>query len=203
MAKISKEKQIEIRDAIIKVAKHKFVDIGFENTSTKEIAKEVGIAEGTLFNYFDSKTELFFEAFAEIYQDEIKEYQGKFDLSENMTEIVISYLHKTFDFFLKIPKSLMMELIIAMIKMAKNHPDRFKKLLENDIVFMDQMNDYVALLQEKQFISQVDTRHYAEIIMGIISFEFMMYFYENTRTKEQMYSNIKIKLDILLKGYLN
>ena len=48
---------------ILDVSKKLFYDIGYDNTSTKMIAKEVGIAEGTIFNYFDSKSEIFFEVF--------------------------------------------------------------------------------------------------------------------------------------------
>ena len=35
-----------------------FAQKGFHPTTTKDIAKEAGIAEGTIYNYFESKTAL-------------------------------------------------------------------------------------------------------------------------------------------------
>lgn len=53
-----------ILDQILEAALHLFDTRGFQATTTKAIADRAGIAEGTIFNYFDSKDDIavyFFE----------------------------------------------------------------------------------------------------------------------------------------------
>jgi len=52
------------RQAILRSALELFADKGFYQTTTKAISRQAGIAEGTLFNYFETKEDLalfFFE----------------------------------------------------------------------------------------------------------------------------------------------
>ncbi|OPJ55753.1 TetR/AcrR family transcriptional regulator [Clostridium oryzae] len=52
--KASEGREEEILQAAVKI----FSEKGYSNTTTSEIAKEVGIAEGTIFRYFKNKREL-------------------------------------------------------------------------------------------------------------------------------------------------
>jgi AcrR family transcriptional regulator len=46
------------RESILEVAQRQFQDKGFDGTKIRDIAAEVGMATGTLFNYFTSKEEV-------------------------------------------------------------------------------------------------------------------------------------------------
>lgn len=46
------------RSQILDAATKVFAEKGFHRASTKEIARTAGIAEGTIYNYFDSKSDL-------------------------------------------------------------------------------------------------------------------------------------------------
>jgi AcrR family transcriptional regulator len=48
------------RDQIIQAAVKLFAEHGYERTTTREIAQEAGISEGTIYNYFGSKQDLLF-----------------------------------------------------------------------------------------------------------------------------------------------
>ncbi|HOJ50192.1 MAG TPA: TetR/AcrR family transcriptional regulator [Spirochaetota bacterium] len=57
-----KEKiKTEKREHIINTARKLFASKGFESVSINEIAKEAGIAKGTIYLYFENKYELFIE----------------------------------------------------------------------------------------------------------------------------------------------
>ena len=59
-----KENKEKTRRAILAAALKLFSEKGFYRTTTREIARKAGIAEGTLFNYFETKEDLalyFFE----------------------------------------------------------------------------------------------------------------------------------------------
>lgn len=48
----------EMRDLILDAAARVFNEKGFERATTKEVAREIGIAEGTIYNYFETKRTL-------------------------------------------------------------------------------------------------------------------------------------------------
>ncbi len=52
------QKKDKTKKAILEAALALFAKKGFRRTTTKEISKNAGIAEGTLFNYFGSKEDL-------------------------------------------------------------------------------------------------------------------------------------------------
>jgi len=58
------ENKEKTRKAILRAALDLFAERGFYRTTTKAVARKAGIAEGTLFNYFETKEDLalyFFE----------------------------------------------------------------------------------------------------------------------------------------------
>ena len=74
--RITAEARNATRERIIKVAAKLFAKKGWDNTTTRGIAAAAGIANGTLFNYFDSKeaivAELISEALAQAQQEILK-----------------------------------------------------------------------------------------------------------------------------------
>ncbi len=199
MARISKEKQMEIRKKILDVSKQKFHDLGFEETSTKEIAKEVGIAEGTLFNYFDSKTEIFFESFGEEYR--MMRTQEELIISKDIVDALFEHFDKNLKVMLKLPRGVISELVIASVRMAKRKPDRFKKLIELDFAFINEIKIYLDKLVETKILKEVDTMYFAEIIFSILGYELILYVYDKSINKDELVTNVKAKLSILIDGY--
>jgi AcrR family transcriptional regulator len=51
------------RDQIIDVAMRHFAEHGYQRTRIEEIAREAGVAKGSVFQYFDSKAGLFVECY--------------------------------------------------------------------------------------------------------------------------------------------
>jgi AcrR family transcriptional regulator len=51
----------EIKEKIIRIATQEFLEKGFKLSSTRGIVKKVQISKGNLYNYFQSKEELFYE----------------------------------------------------------------------------------------------------------------------------------------------
>ena len=202
MARISKEQQAHVRRNIKMVAKDMFTEVGFEETSTKQIAKKVGIAEGTLFNYYDSKTELFFDAFADEYQLSREERNNELRLSSNISEMIMANFEKTMGLILKLPRGIIGELTLASAKMAKRKPERFKRLMELDFQFIDDLKTYLDKLILHNFMIEADTKYLSEIIFAIIGYEMILYMYETSIKKESMKQNVKGKLDVLLQGYV-
>lgn len=64
------KRSIEKRKKIIHTAKKIFNDKGYFNTTTAEIAKEAGLATGSLYAYFKDKKDIFLEVL-ELYSNDI------------------------------------------------------------------------------------------------------------------------------------
>jgi AcrR family transcriptional regulator len=59
------------RQAILTIAEKAFQELGFERTSMSEICHRVGGSKATIYNYFSSKEELFFETIHDSIQGEL------------------------------------------------------------------------------------------------------------------------------------
>ncbi|MCY7285149.1 MAG: TetR/AcrR family transcriptional regulator, partial [Cyanobacteria bacterium CAN_BIN43] len=53
--------EAETQTRILKAAQRLFARRGFEGTTTRELAKAAGVAEGTLFRYFENKKAILVE----------------------------------------------------------------------------------------------------------------------------------------------
>lgn len=89
-----KEKQF-IRSSLIEQGKSLFSKYGFQKTSILEITKNVGIAQGTFYNFFNSKEELYF-IILELEEEKIKKQFFQVNIfKENEPKIAIKkLLHK-------------------------------------------------------------------------------------------------------------
>ncbi len=67
---------------IINVSRKHFTKNGFEQTSMADVAKEIGIVEGTIYRYFKTKREVLVKAIETWYQEALTDYD------ENLSGIV-------------------------------------------------------------------------------------------------------------------
>jgi TetR/AcrR family fatty acid metabolism transcriptional regulator len=75
--KKSGKKIIDKRSIILDAALKTFVKRGYPETKVAEIAYEAGVAEGTLYNYFQSKEDLLLALFDEKWNQIINEIKNK------------------------------------------------------------------------------------------------------------------------------
>ncbi|HHE64642.1 MAG TPA: TetR/AcrR family transcriptional regulator, partial [Bacteroidetes bacterium] len=104
--KLQKQKT---RQKIVIAAKQEFIKNGFLNTSTAQIASQVGIAHGTLFLHFNNKNNLIMEILdrelAEINDSIHKVILSTGDLQE-MLSSYLNELQEAEDFFSVIAREL-------------------------------------------------------------------------------------------------
>lgn len=202
MARLGKEKKEEIRKKILMVSKDLFLSRGYENTSTNEIAKTVGIAEGTIFNYFKAKADIFLEImsvdFISITPDELQ----SIDFTAGVADILMKFIEKSMKSIMILPKRILTELGIALMHTAKAKPDLIKKLADIDFRFMDQTNEIIRKLQQQGIVKPCDTRVFSEAVYSVLIFEFLMYIYEKERSVDSAKEELRKKLEFICKGYV-
>lgn len=96
--KVSKEDQrLSKKAAIFKAAMNMFLEKGYEETRIIDIAREAGIGKGTVYEYFPSKEELFFEMFCGRMSDHMGEIARIRELKEGPEAKLKAYLELEFD----------------------------------------------------------------------------------------------------------
>jgi TetR/AcrR family transcriptional regulator, fatty acid metabolism regulator protein len=67
-----RERQMAARlEQILDAAAHLFAERGFHRTTTKDIAEAADVAEGTLYNYFETKNDLLFAILSRLSESEL------------------------------------------------------------------------------------------------------------------------------------
>jgi len=119
-------KQTKILEAALKL----FVEFGFHATPTSKIAKEAGVANGTLFHYYKTKDELILALYI--------------DVKSRLSEYIYNHINKDTDF-----KFLLKGIYINTIEWAANHKSEF--------YFMQQFNTspYLSLVSIEEIHKQV------------------------------------------------
>ena len=202
MARISPEEKERINHRIIEVSKRLFFEVGYVETSTKMIAKEVGVAEGTIFNYFPTKADIFFET---IYDDIIRD-QSLFPkdslLTKNVIDVIWTHLFHAISKIIKVPKIILKELAIAGLKMAKTNPKRFEKMAELDFKYMKELESYINILQDKHVLMKANAKTLSELVYSALVYELLMYLYDKDRDIEIMKTEMRNKIEHIITPYI-
>ena len=98
MAKISKKKQEEIRQKIILTAVDMFSEKGFDATTMKQIAREVGIGDATIYKYFPNKDKLIYAYYALVADSTVQQFINEkelddYSLQEKLQLLIDIYLN--------------------------------------------------------------------------------------------------------------
>lgn len=202
MARLSKEQKAIIRQSILDESRAFFLEDGYDKTSTAKIAKAVGIAEGTVFNYFDTKADIFLEVLSTDFQVSTETVTNYLNSDQGVSEFIYQYLIKNMERFLTIPKKLLREIFGALISLAKKKVRMIKKLAELDYKLLEELKVLIAELVEKKILVECDPSVMAEAIYSVLMFEFALYVYEENRTKEDMYLRIQEKIKFIVKPYV-
>jgi AcrR family transcriptional regulator len=87
------------KERILKAALELFKEKGLEGTTTKEISKRSGIAEGTLFNYFKTKEDLALYFFQKETEDLVKWFRADARLQKApLQEKLFAIIHRQLEY---------------------------------------------------------------------------------------------------------
>lgn len=193
MARIGKEKKEAIKRDILDVSRTMFFEQGYDKTSTSQIAKKVGIAEGTIFNYFKAKSDILIEVLTNEYIGDIE----KPDLdviSEGVVDTFMNFIKKVTNKVLLLPKKMLLEIGTTIMNASRKKPGMIQKLAAIDFKYIDELEKVCKELVDKKILKPCQTRWLAESIFSILMYEIMIYLYDKEMTKEAMYDRIEEKL---------
>jgi AcrR family transcriptional regulator len=88
---LRERKKVKTRLAISNVATKMFIERGFDDVTVAEVAAAVDVSVATIFNYFETKEDLFFDR-----DGEFIETVRRFVLERKVGETITSVLHREF-----------------------------------------------------------------------------------------------------------
>jgi AcrR family transcriptional regulator len=201
LARLSKTRRNEIKERILDTAYTFFSEKGYEDTKTRDISEKVGIAEGTLFNYFPSKAGLFLESMADRFVPEAAAPAYREKLSEAVADQVYDMLMSRLEGFLRIPKSILKEMTALLIQFSKKKSDTFQKLWDADMKVLLELENLIKALVEKKVLEPCDSKVAAESLFSAVIYETMNYLYLSDYQKEDFRRELLKKIGFILEGW--
>ncbi len=188
------------KEKILESALKLFSRKGYLGATTKEIAKEAGIAEVTLFRYFHSKETLFEEVINNYsFLPKLKEIFKKVE-SQSYKEVLKIIAFE----FLKLLES-KKDLIRIMHSEMQRYPEKIKKIYENVIEnTFKLLSNYFQKLQKEKILKEFNSELAARAFLGM----FFSYFYAKeikeflNFQKEDVNQIIETYIDIFINGTL-
>jgi len=188
------------KEKILESALKLFSQKGYLGATTKEIAKEAGIAEVTLFRYFPSKEALFEEVINNYsFLPKLKEILKKVETRsyKEVLKIIASE-------FLKLLES-KKDLIRIMHSEMQRYPEKIKKIYESVIEnTFKLLSNYFQKLQKEKILKEFNSELAARAFLGM----FFSYFYAKeikeflNLQKEDVNQIIETYIDIFINGTL-
>jgi len=201
-ARINKQEKEKIRKEILETAFKLFSQKGYEDTKTKDISEFVGIAEGTLFNYFSSKANLYMEAMLENIDLSGDELLSEDITHENIIEIILEYITKSFKIVFKLPKTVIKEILHLSTFLSKKKRKIFNKFAETDFKAMEELARLIKQMQEKGFLKEINPETAASTIFAAVFFELLLYTYEDQYDKDDMMASLRKKVELIITPYI-
>ncbi|MFC4402916.1 TetR/AcrR family transcriptional regulator [Gracilibacillus xinjiangensis] len=167
-AKLSK-KQTEKQQKIVEAAIHIFAEKGYANTSTSEIAKVAGVAEGTIFRHYGTKDNLllsiilpfFKETFPMMAEEVFTEIASNVDSFE---EFLKAFLKNRIHFFLE-NKQIAKVVVKELIYNEELKKDLLPYLSEN---FLVRVNKAVEFFKERGEFIDIPTDRIGRMLLTFI-----------------------------------
>lgn len=154
----------EKRNLIIDVAANLFSEYGYHEVNMEIVAKQAGIAKGTIYNYFRSKEELYFAINETRLSKLISELEKKFQKQASVFDDLRGFVIHVFMFLLKYSDFF---LIFQRTRLKKQQLK--SKSLEDKIQRLkDLLKDILREGVEKKIFKDLNTCFASDLILGMI-----------------------------------
>jgi AcrR family transcriptional regulator len=175
MMGLREKKKREARARILKAAEAIFVKEGYSKATTARIAREAEVGEGTIYNYFDSKSDILIAIFQRTFEEELTMGAVVIDPNQSAETIFHEHLSAILVKFKVLNKEWMREIFAILLKGSSQKLQ--KGLFDLDNQMMDGVLQILKALQEAEMIKQdIDLEAVKEILYAVL----MTYFVEFT-----------------------
>jgi len=146
---IRESKKSKNKNKIIDKARELFLRDGYLKTSTATIAKEVEIGEGTLFNYFPTKAELFMSVFINHEKMNTKRVEEYFDDDADVASAIAERIIDDLSSFENMNKGILREYISVLYQLTNfESNEAIQSVLRFDSMILIHVKELIELFQD-------------------------------------------------------
>jgi AcrR family transcriptional regulator len=198
---LREQKKQKAQDSILQNAGNLFLTKGYAGTTLEEIAARAEIGVGTLYNYYDSKAEVFLAIMADKMDFSVEEIDRLLgDAETDVVDLILKFIREAAKPFLLISNEIWQELISVALGVTKPENVLLQKLIQVDNQFMSQLEkcfDY--LINQGAIASNYPAKQVAGVIYSIILSQFLFYIYDKGMTGEQFISSSEEQITFVLQ----
>jgi AcrR family transcriptional regulator len=203
---IREKKRMSTRKKILDISKELFEQNGYKQVRTSEIAKLAGIGEGTLFNYFKSKGELFISALFENFMTSSYAFST---LSEMNEEEFIMEIVNIIGFYVKEVKNIDKKLIRGYFSILYDDGNTDavsakQSLVNADLIIANNLRTLFNYAVDKyEGASDFNVETAVKCIYGCSNTVFNEYVYNDEMSYETMIESIKEQVRFIMNGNIS
>lgn len=199
---LREQKKQKAQDSILQNAGNLFLTKGYAGTTLEEIAARAEIGVGTLYNYYDSKAEVFLAVMADKMDFSVEEIDGLLgDAETDVVDLILKFVREASKPFLLISNEMWQELISAALGVTKPGNALLQRLIQVDNQFMSQLEKcFDHLINQGAIASNYPTKQAAGVIYSIILSQFLFYIYDKGMTGEQFINSTEAQITFVLQS---
>jgi AcrR family transcriptional regulator len=199
---LREQKKQKVQGNILQSAGNLFLTKGYLGTTLEEIAARAEIGVGTLYNYYDSKAEVFLAVMADKMDFSVEEIDGLLgDAETDVVDLILKFIREAAKPFLLISNEIWQELISAALGVTKPGNVLLQRLIQVDNQFMSQLEKcFDHLINQGAVASNYPTKQAAGVIYSIILSQFIFYIYDKGMTGEQFIKSTEAQITFVLQS---
>ncbi len=190
----------ETQKKILKTGRVMFSEKGYQETTISEIADHSGIAEGTIYNYFDSKGEILINIFSDLYFREDYKF-NEIEKTSEVKEEIVYFLDFYFKPLKKIDDSLLREIFSLRFK----HQGKwdFSAFEDMDSGIFEELESYLVKLQKKKKISgDLNLDKWTDVLYAVCHYNYRIYLMNPEKTFKEFFEELSEKAEYLIESIL-
>lgn len=190
----------ERRQRILEISDELFSSKGYEKTSISSIAKKAGLGVGTVYNYFESKDDIFTVVYGRKFGVDYEvDVEGIVVDQGSPLKPIFDYIERTEKILKKVPIWLFQELIRIGIKNKK----LMKALMSFDFKMIEDLEKIIIKIRDQGYIKdEVKPSILAEMLYSVYMYELLLYFYNDEIEIQQAFQQGREKVELLLEAYV-
>lgn len=181
------EKPISSKDKILQAAHREFMQFGYTKITVDEVAKAAGVSKKTIYQYFNSKEEIFWEVLK-------CRTTEKMDMFQDIYDLDIDFLEKMRLIGYRNAKDLTNAPIAFLKDLRRNAPELSRKVEEirRESIVKVFEDFYSRGLQENYFRKEIPIKIVSEMYYAMMNHMFTIAIDSNQHSMEELYDYLSM-----------
>ncbi|MCB1165926.1 MAG: TetR/AcrR family transcriptional regulator [Leptospiraceae bacterium] len=201
MTGLRETKKAQTRAKILEASLRIFTEKGFAAATTAEIAASCQIAEGTIYNYFQSKAEILVALVDMAFFARKEPLPSPPSTPEECLDTILAFLDYHLETARDISKSLLREVYAVAFRPSPDGRLVFSELLRFDSELIKQVRDYLVDCEKAGLLSIGPFLElFLELAYAIVMYQFAKYILVEEMSYEEYRKQLSSKLAFLFEG---